>query len=208
MGFCLVSNIAVVAASLAAEGERVWVLDYDAHHGNGTQAVFETTRGCCSSASTSGRCTRARVGLTESGAGAGMGTTMNLPMPAGTTGDVYLRAFDEVIAPVVERFAPTWLLISAGFDAHRDDPLAELGLTAGDFSLLTRGRCELVPARPDRGDARGRLRPRRAVVVRGRRPRRRWPGVPIHPEAPSAGGPGGHVVDDAAPAVGDEARLS
>ncbi len=66
-------------------------------------------------------------------------------MPPGTTGDVYLRAFDEVIAPVVTRFAPTWLLISAGFDAHRDDPLTELGLTAGDYPLLTARALQLVP---------------------------------------------------------------
>jgi acetoin utilization deacetylase AcuC-like enzyme len=66
-------------------------------------------------------------------------------MPAGATGDVYLHAFDEVIAPVVERFAPTWLLISAGFDAHREDPLTDLGLTAGDYPLLTRRAMALVP---------------------------------------------------------------
>ena len=63
---------------------------------------------------------------------------MNIPLPPGATGDVYLRAFDELVAPVVERFAPTWLLVSAGFDAHRDDPLTELGLSAGDFAAAHR----------------------------------------------------------------------
>ncbi|HEU4840006.1 MAG TPA: hypothetical protein VFT09_01140, partial [Ilumatobacteraceae bacterium] len=82
---------------------------------------------------------------TEVGTGAGAGTTMNVPVPPDTTGDVYLRAFDEVIAPVVARFDPTWLLISAGFDGHRDDPLTELGLTAGDFPMLTTRALAMVP---------------------------------------------------------------
>ena len=144
MGFCLVSNVAVVAASLAAAGERVWVFDYDAHHGNGTQAAFETDPRVLFVSLHQWPLYPGTGRLTEQGAGAGIGTTMNLPMPAGTTGDVYLRAFDEVIAPVVERFAPTWLLVSAGFDAHRDDPLAELGLTAGDYSLLTQRAMQFV----------------------------------------------------------------
>ena len=115
-----------------------------------------------------------------------MGTTMNLPMPAGTTGDVYLRAFDEVIAPVVERFAPTWLLVSAGFDAHRDDPLTDLGLTAGDYSLLTQRAMQFVGRGRTRGDARRWVRPRRALVVHAPPSCRRWPASPTHPERPSA----------------------
>jgi acetoin utilization deacetylase AcuC-like enzyme len=145
MGFCLISNVAVVATALADAGERVWVFDYDAHHGNGTQAAFvEDPRVLFVSLHQwplypgTGR-------VTETGTGAGAGTTMNIPLPASSTGDVYLRAFDEVIAPVVERFAPTWLLISAGFDAHRDDPLTELGLTAGDYPLLTARALQFVP---------------------------------------------------------------
>ncbi len=145
MGFCLVSNIAVVAAALIAAGERVCVLDYDAHHGNGTQDVFyEDPRVLFVSLHQwplypgTGR-------PTETGAGAGVGTTMNVPLPAGTTGDVYLRAFDELIGPTIERFAPTWLLISAGFDAHRADPLTNLGLTSADFAALTARAAVLVP---------------------------------------------------------------
>ena len=122
---------------------------------------------------------------------------MNLPMPAGTTGDVYLRAFDEVIAPVVERFAPTWLLVSAGFDAHRDDPLAELGLTAGDYSLLTQRAAQFVGrgrtvAMLEGGYDLDALSSCAAAVLST------LAGAPTHPERPSAGGPGRHVVDDAA----------
>jgi len=145
MGFCLVSNIAVVAAALADAGERVWIFDFDAHHGNGTQAVFEADPRVLFVSLHQWPLFPGSGRVTEVGTGEGRGTTMNVPLPAGTTGDVYLRAFDEVIAPVVERFAPTWLLISAGFDGHRDDPLTELGLTAGDFPLLTQRALQFVP---------------------------------------------------------------
>jgi acetoin utilization deacetylase AcuC-like enzyme len=145
MGFCLVSNIAVVAASLAAEGERVWVFDFDAHHGNGTQDVFYADPRVLFVSLHQWPLYPGTGRLTETGEGPGAGTTMNIPMPPGATGDTYLQAFDEVVAPVVERFAPTWLLISAGFDAHRADPLAELGLTAGDFALLTQRALAHVP---------------------------------------------------------------
>jgi acetoin utilization deacetylase AcuC-like enzyme len=76
-------------------------------------------------------------GLRETGERGGLGATVNLPFPAGTPGDAYRLAFDEVVAPAADEFAPTWLLISAGFDAHRDDPLCELELTSGDFADLT-----------------------------------------------------------------------
>ena len=87
---------------------------------------------------------------TDVGTGEGIGATVNIPLPPGTTGDVYLRAFDEVIAPIVDRFEPTWLLISAGFDAHRADPLTDLGLSAGDFADLTARALQHVPGRDER----------------------------------------------------------
>ncbi|MGI9030139.1 MAG: histone deacetylase family protein [Ilumatobacteraceae bacterium] len=196
MGFCLVSNIAVVAASLADAGERVWVFDYDAHHGNGTQAAFEADPRVLFVSLHQWPLYPGTGRLSECGHGAGEGTTMNLPMPPGTTGDVYLQAFDEVIAPVVEQFAPTWLLISAGFDAHRDDPLAELGLTAGDYSMLTRRAQQLVgPGRCvamlEGGYDLDALSSCAAAVLTT------LAGTPTHPEQPSAGGPGAHVVDAA-----------
>jgi acetoin utilization deacetylase AcuC-like enzyme len=145
MGFCLVSNIAVVAAALADAGERVWVLDYDAHHGNGTQAVFEDDPRVFFVSLHQWPLYPGTGRVTETGTGAGAATTMNIPMPPQATGDVYLQAFDELIAPAVERFAPTWLLVSAGFDGHRADPLTDLGLTAGDFAMLTARALALVP---------------------------------------------------------------
>jgi acetoin utilization deacetylase AcuC-like enzyme len=146
MGFCLVSNIAVVAAALAEAGERVWIFDFDAHHGNGTQAVFYDDPRVLFVSTHQWPLYPGTGRRTETGVGAGTGTTINVPLPPDTTGDVYLRALDEVIAPVVDRFAPTWLLISAGFDAHRDDPLTDLGLSAGDFAALTSRAIEHVPA--------------------------------------------------------------
>ena len=78
-------------------------------------------------------------------AGAGVGTTLNIPLPPGATGDRYRRALDEVVTAAVEAFDPTWLLISAGFDGHRDDPLTSLGLTSGDYAAVLAGLVALVP---------------------------------------------------------------
>ena len=115
--------MAVVAASLADQGERVMVFDYDAHHGNGTQAVFyDDPRVLFVSLHQWPLYPGHRAITTRSVSGAGEGTTLNIPLPPGTTGDVYLHAFDELVAPIAERFAPTWVIVSAGFDAHRDDP--------------------------------------------------------------------------------------
>src|SRR5437870_3704290 len=74
------------------------------------------------------------------------GATLNLPFPAGTTGDVYLRALDEVVAPAVEAFDPTWVLVSAGYDGHRADPLTDLRLSAGDFADIARRVARFAPA--------------------------------------------------------------
>jgi acetoin utilization deacetylase AcuC-like enzyme len=72
--------------------------------------------------------------------------TVNIPLPPGATGDVYLAAFDQLVAPIANRFAPTWVIVSAGFDAHRNDPITELALAAGDYAPLTQRVLSLVPA--------------------------------------------------------------
>jgi acetoin utilization deacetylase AcuC-like enzyme len=149
MGFCLLNNVAIAAAALAAEGERVVVVDWDVHHGNGTQDIFwEDPRVLYLSVHQwplypgTGR-------PAERGAGPGEGSTVNLPMPPGTTGDVYLALFDEVVGPCSEQFGATWALVSAGIDAHRADPLASMGLTAGDYADLT-GRVMALTKRKGR----------------------------------------------------------
>jgi acetoin utilization deacetylase AcuC-like enzyme len=145
MGFCLISNVAVVAASLADQGERVLIVDYDAHHGNGTQDVFYDDPRVLFVSLHQWPLYPGTGRHTDVGHGAGAGFTLNVPVPAGATGDVYLRALDDVIAPRVEAFAPTWLIVSAGFDAHRFDPITELGLTSGDYITITRRVLQWAP---------------------------------------------------------------
>jgi acetoin utilization deacetylase AcuC-like enzyme len=124
MGFCLFNNAAVGAARLAAAGEKVAVVDWDVHHGNGTQDIFYNDPRVLYVSTHESPLYPGTGLLRERGAGAGEGTNLNLPFPAGTAGDTYRAAFDDVVVPVIERFAPDWLIISAGFDGHRNDPLA------------------------------------------------------------------------------------
>ena len=136
MGFCLLNNVAVAAAALAASGERVIIIDWDVHHGNGTQALFWNDDRVCYVSIHQDRFYPGTGGLDEIGGPHARGLTVNIPLPAGATGDVVARALDEVAAPVSARFAPTWVLVSAGYDAHRDDPLADLALSSGDYARL------------------------------------------------------------------------
>jgi acetoin utilization deacetylase AcuC-like enzyme len=139
MGFCLVNNIAVAARALQAEGVgRVAIVDFDVHHGNGTQAIF------------GGDDSVLFVSLHQWPFYPGTGgpdeqdeTTLNVPLPAGSGDDDYFRAFDEQVTPVVERFEPAVVLVSAGFDAHEDDPLADMRVTVDGFRELAR-RCRAL----------------------------------------------------------------
>jgi acetoin utilization deacetylase AcuC-like enzyme len=149
MGFCLINNVAVTAAALANRGERVAIVDWDVHHGNGTQDIFWRDPRVLYVSVHQWPLYPGTGRSDERGDGPGYGTTLNLPMPPGATGDVYLALFDEVITPCVERFGPTWVLVSAGFDAHRDDPLAGMLLTAGDYADLT-GRALSLATQPGR----------------------------------------------------------
>jgi acetoin utilization deacetylase AcuC-like enzyme len=147
MGFCLLNNVAVTAAALRDRGERVLVVDWDAHHGNGTQDIFYGDGSVMYVSMHEWPLYPGTGRLTDTGAGAGAGATVNFPLPAGATGDVYLDAIDTVVEPLAERFAPTWVLVSAGYDAHRADPLTGLGLSAGDYVDLTARIMALAPPR-------------------------------------------------------------
>ena len=130
MGFCLLNNVAVAAASLVALGERVLIVDWDVHHGNGTQAIFWNEPHVLYVSTHEwplfpGSGTPHEIGGVDA-----LGLTVNIPLPPGSTGDVVARSIDEVAGPVISEFAPTWVLVSAGFDAHRADPLTDLNLTA------------------------------------------------------------------------------
>jgi acetoin utilization deacetylase AcuC-like enzyme len=145
MGFCIFSNVAVAAAALADRGERVMIFDYDAHHGNGTQDIFwDDPRVLFVSVHQSPLYPGTGM-LHETGGPNAPGTTVNIPVPPGATGDVYLDAFDRVIAPIADRFDPTWVIVSAGFDAHRSDPITDLGLSSADYPALTLRAFNLVP---------------------------------------------------------------
>lgn len=146
MGFCLLNNVAVTAATLAARGERVAILDWDAHHGNGTQDAFYGDDRVLYISFHEFPLYPFTGRLDETGSGRGVGTTINVPLPAHATGDVLLRAMDDLVTPAIESFGPTWLLISAGFDGHRADPLTGLGLSSGDFADLTRRALAFAPA--------------------------------------------------------------
>jgi acetoin utilization deacetylase AcuC-like enzyme len=199
MGFCLLNNVAVTAAHLAARGERVAVVDYDAHHGNGTQEFFYDDARVAYVSLHEWPLYPGTGRLDEVGADAGVGATCNVPLPAGATGDLYLRAVDELVAPLAARHAPDWVLVSCGFDAHRADPLTGLGLSAGDYGALATRMAQLA-TRPGRvivflegGYDLGALRDGTASTVTA------LAGETVAPvEPPTSGGPGREVVDAAA----------
>jgi acetoin utilization deacetylase AcuC-like enzyme len=197
MGFCLFNNVAVTAAALADRGERVLIVDYDAHHGNGTQDVFWADGRVAYASFHQYPLYPGTGGLREVGAGAGRGTTINLPLPAGATGDAFQAGVDEVLAPFAATFEPTWVLISAGFDAHRADPITDLGLSAGDYADLTASLIALVPAGRRIAFLEGgydleALAASAAACVGA------LVGERIVPEPPTAGGPGRDVITAAA----------
>jgi acetoin utilization deacetylase AcuC-like enzyme len=147
MGFCLLNNIAVSAAALAADGERVLIIDWDVHHGNGTQAIFWNDPNILYVSTHQSPLFPGTGAAREIGGPDALGRTVNVPLPAGATGDVVRRAIDEVALPVIDAFHPTWVLVSAGFDAHRADPMAELALSSGDFADLARTVAGFAPRR-------------------------------------------------------------
>jgi acetoin utilization deacetylase AcuC-like enzyme len=145
MGFCLLNTVAIAAASLTARGERVLIVDWDVHHGNGTQAIFYNDPNVLFVSSQLADHWPFSGLLEETGGPGAPGMTINFPLPEGATGDVLLRAFDEIVAPAVDALEPTWVLISAGFDSHRDDPLGGLGFSAGDYALFAKRLREFAP---------------------------------------------------------------
>ncbi|MBN2624231.1 MAG: histone deacetylase, partial [Acidimicrobiales bacterium] len=193
MGFCLFNNVAVTAAALAERNQRVVIVDYDAHHGNGTQEAFYDDHRVTYVSFHQHPLYPGTGALLETGAGDGRGRTVNVPLPPGATGDHYRAAVDDIIAPLVDEVGATWLLISAGFDGHRADPLTDLALTSGDFADLTADLVALVPAGRrllflEGGYDLDALRDSTAAALGA------LVGETIHPEAPSGGGPGRDVV--------------
>lgn len=198
MGFCLLNTVAIAAAALVERGERVLVLDWDAHHGNGTQAIFWDEPALLYVSVHQSPLYPGTGGPQETGGPNAPASTLNVPVPPGATGDVFLYAFDEVVAPAVEDFRPSWVLVSSGFDAHDSDPIANLALSAGDFADLAARARGFAPA------------PGRVVVVlEGGYDLRAisgstgavlaaFLGESYRPEPATSGGPGKRAVEHAA----------
>jgi acetoin utilization deacetylase AcuC-like enzyme len=145
MGFCLFNNVAVTAAELARAGERIAIVDWDVHHGNGTQQLFAAESDVLY-VSMHQHPFYPGTGLAgEVGEGAGKGTTVNLPMSAGADGPMYAEAFARVVIPIIHQFDPDWMLVSAGYDAHRSDPLAEIDLVEEDYGWMAGALNALIP---------------------------------------------------------------
>jgi acetoin utilization deacetylase AcuC-like enzyme len=137
MGFCLLNNIAVAAAALRAGGvKRVAIVDIDVHHGNGTQNSFYDDPTVLYISSHQFPYYPGTGAAEETGVGAGRGATLNVPLAAGATDDVYLRAYEGRVIPAIDAFKPEILLVSAGYDAHTRDPLAGMRLTESGYSRL------------------------------------------------------------------------
>ncbi len=138
MGFCIYNNVAAASAHARTLGAgRVAIVDYDVHHGNGTQHIFERRSDILYVSTHQYPFYPGTGAATEVGEAEGRGFTVNLPMEAGATGDDYRMTFEEVILPVLRQFAPDLILISAGFDAHERDPLGGMRLTTDAFSSMT-----------------------------------------------------------------------
>jgi acetoin utilization deacetylase AcuC-like enzyme len=148
MGFCFLNNIAVGA--LYARGaygvKKIFILDWDVHHGNGTQEIFEEDplTYFCSIHEHPTFCFPGTGRRMEKGKGAGYGFTLNLPMRPHTADGEFLDTFERDVVPEIEAFRPDLILISAGFDAHKDDPIAELELTERSFVHMTQRICEMA----------------------------------------------------------------
>ncbi|MEY2430570.1 MAG: hypothetical protein QOC92_295 [Acidimicrobiaceae bacterium] len=196
MGFCVFNNVAVTAGALADRGERVLVVDFDAHHGNGTQDLFYDDPRVLYVSMHEWPLFPGTGSLTEVGSGDGVGATVNFPFPAGTAGDAYLAAVDDVVIPIAEDWRPTWLLISAGFDGHRLDPLTDLGLTSGDYSLLTARLLPLVGPRRVVGFLEGGY-DLEALAASAGACLAALAGVHFRPEKPTSAALGRNVVDAA-----------
>jgi acetoin utilization deacetylase AcuC-like enzyme len=138
MGFCLFDNVAVAAELAIRElgAERVFVLDWDVHHGNGTAEAFRHRSDVLFVSIHQAGIYPGSGHSSDFGSGAGEGYTINLPVPAGSEEGLWLSLLEHVVVPVALSFDPDLVLVSAGFDAHRDDPLADCRLESGSFARM------------------------------------------------------------------------
>lgn len=146
MGFCLFNTAAIGARYLQKVhgARRVAVVDWDVHHGNGTQDAFYDDPSVLFLSTHQYPYYPGTGAVDEAGSGKGEGYTVNVPLPAGCGDDEYLAVFRDVVAPVVEGYGPDWLLVSAGFDSHRADPLGAMNVTEQGFGVMADALLELA----------------------------------------------------------------
>jgi acetoin utilization deacetylase AcuC-like enzyme len=139
MGFCLFNNVAIAARALQAEDGvgRILILDWDVHHGNGTQHSFDDDPTVLYASTHQFPYYPGTGAAHEAGRGKGAGYTVNVPMPAGCGDAEYVGVLQRVLVPVAQAFRPEIVLVSCGFDAHRDDPLAQMEVTRAGFRAMT-----------------------------------------------------------------------
>ncbi|HIH44139.1 MAG TPA: histone deacetylase [Candidatus Methanoperedenaceae archaeon] len=137
-GFCIFNNVAIAARHAQERHEKILIVDWDVHHGNGTQDIFYSDPSVLYFSTHLYPHYPGTGWLSETGAGEGAGFTVNVPLPVWTGDAGVLRVFDEILVPVAMQFKPDYVMVSAGFDGHVDDPLGSLGLTEdgyGDMAL-------------------------------------------------------------------------
>jgi acetoin utilization deacetylase AcuC-like enzyme len=137
MGFCLLNNVAVAAGALRAKGMRIAIVDFDVHHGNGTEAIFWDDPDVMYVSTHQYPFYPGTGPATDRGGEKARGATVNVPLPPGSGDAAYIAAFGEIILPAIDKFRPDQVLLSAGFDAHRDDPLAEMNVSDRGFAYMT-----------------------------------------------------------------------
>ncbi|MBP1632300.1 MAG: putative deacetylase [Acidobacteria bacterium] len=147
MGFCLFNNIGVTAATIAERGQRVAIVDWDVHHGNASQDMFYARRDILYISTHEFPFYPGSGWIDESGKDEGEGFNINIPLPAGTAGDAYEEAWTRLVVPVLEEMKPDWILVSAGFDGHADDPLANVCLREPDYGRMAWRLARLAPSR-------------------------------------------------------------
>jgi len=139
LGFCLFNNVAILAKYLQQQYQldKILILDWDVHHGNGTQHSFESDPSVLYISTHQYPFYPGTGAYSETGISKGVGATLNCPMPAGATDSDYEMAFKDKILPKIDKFKPEAIIISAGFDAHIDDPLGQVNLSAEFYAWMT-----------------------------------------------------------------------